>query len=99
MTCWLKCRIAPGQFSNEFSVVAKSFDGNEFSLFAQRESVDVSREEFRDQPIEGKLRVELLRREGNNALIRLPHESFEAGLWPTVAIADISYPTIPSFAG
>ncbi len=84
MDYWLRCEASQGQFSDEFAVSAKQFNGKEFSLFVPSEHVAVSRDPAPGQSVGGLLRVAILEAKGDLLLIRIPRQAFESGQVVTV---------------
>ena len=80
MTGQIKCKVGPGQFSNEWAVKGTSYDGTEFSLFAPREYVDYEKNCRGD----GWLQVEILDQDATRFLVRLPRQAFEIGFFVAV---------------
>jgi hypothetical protein len=77
MIAELRCKVYPGMFSTEFAVVIEAFDGQNFSLFAPRDTVRVDREPTHDEPVDGWMKVQLLRRVGNVIAVWLPDTTME----------------------
>lgn len=84
METWLNCKVRRGLFSTEYAIRAQSFDGSEFSLFAPKESVVVSRELQNDGVVDGWMKVVLTVSDGDLRLVRLPQEAFGVGRFATV---------------
>jgi len=84
MKNWLKCMIFPGQFTGEYAVQGKLFDGTGFSLFAEKEDLEFSREPTFEKPVEGWIHIELGPQKDDLLLITLPQPSFENGQTITV---------------
>lgn len=84
---WIRCKVYPGQFSNEYAVKATQSGGGEFSLFAPLRSVQTDETPTRDSPVDGWLEVTLYDRKDNTVVVRLPRESFESGRYVTVDLA------------
>lgn len=80
----LRCQVTPGMFSGEVAVRGTTADGTEFSLFVSEEFVDCSEPVTEGRPVDGWLSVEVLAREDNLALVRLPGQTFENGQTVTV---------------
>ena len=83
METWLKCEVAPGQFTGEYAAIGHQFDGKQFSLFVPEEYVD-----FDELPAEGgrvpaRLLVEVWQ-QGELIVIRLPRQTLENGQFVTV---------------
>ncbi len=83
----LRCRVFPGQFSSELSVEGVQADGEKFSLFAPAKYVTSDEPVTRDRSVEGWLRVSVWEDQGEKVLVKLPCESFESGLFVTIAAA------------
>ncbi len=81
---WLRCKVSPGQFSEEYVVEAKDFQNNGFSLFVPDSLVECDHEPTEDESTEGWLQVKVLDQRDNLALIHLPRTPFENG--PTVTV-------------
>jgi len=84
MKNWLKCMIFPGQFTGEYAVQGKLFDGTGFSLFAEKEDLEFTREPTFDKAVEGWIRIELGPQKDDLLLVTLPQPSFENGQTITV---------------
>lgn len=82
---WLRCRVGPGQFPDEYAVWGETFNGRPFSLFAPHNYVRPPLEAERG---EGLLRVAIGERKGNLVLLRLPQPSFEGGSYYITVTAD-----------
>jgi hypothetical protein len=90
---FLRCKVSPGQFSNEMAVGGRRANGEEFSLFAPRDKVWVRPlASEAGAPQEGLLEVVPIEREGKRVLIRLPGQALESagsGTYETVKAADL----------
>ena len=84
MDASLRCQISTGMFSGEVAVRGIAADGTEFSLFVSDEFVESDLPVCESEPVEGWLLVEVLDREGDLVLIRLPSQAFENGQTVTV---------------
>lgn len=84
METWLKCKVSPGQFSVEYAVQAKDFEGKGFSLFAPSEFVESDELPSENHIVEGRLRVNAEAKEGDLVLIRLPRQALGSGHYATV---------------
>jgi hypothetical protein len=84
MNQWLRCTVYPGQFSVEFAVVIRQFDGRDVSLFAPRELVQCAQQPEEDQGVPGWLQVRLVEQEGDLVLVHLPRSTLENGQYITV---------------
>jgi hypothetical protein len=89
MENWLRCRVYPGQFSVEYAVVVRQSDGSDASLFVPQEFVECSPSPSFDRPTDGLLRVQLIERQGQLALVRLPRSTLEHGDYVTVQAAQL----------
>jgi hypothetical protein len=83
----LRCKVFPGQFSSELAIEGVQADGKGFSLFAPTNYVICDEPVTRDRSVEGWLKVSVWEDQGDKVLVRLPRESFESGLFVTVAPA------------
>ena len=93
----LRCKVFPGQFSSERSVERVLADGERVSLFATAKHVTSDEPVTRDRSVEGWLRVSVWEDQEKKVLVRLPRESFESGLFVTIAAAQ--YLLGPKLAG
>ncbi len=84
METWLKCKVSPGQFSVEYAVQAKDFEGKGFSLFAPTETVEVEQIPNENESAEGWMCVKTEAQEGDLVLIRLPKQALGNGYYVTV---------------
>src|SRR4051794_9692205 len=80
----LRCKLLPGQFSNEFVAVVESFNGRLYSLFVSRDKVTFDQEPAQDEATEGWLPVQVVERRDNNLLVRLPQSTVENGQYLAV---------------
>lgn len=71
---FIRCTLRPGVFSGEWAVQLQSQEGP-VSFFADRSLAQPSETPSNGEPVTGKLRVSVLRREPEKALIRLPAPS------------------------
>jgi len=79
MEYWLRCTVYPGQFSVEFAVVVRQSDGSQVSLFVPHEFVDCAGIPASNSPVPGRLRVALIDKRENLALVHLPRPTLENG--------------------
>ena len=86
---WLDCTISPGQFTGEFAIRGKMFDGTEFSLFAPKEYLEFEEEPSKDKSVNGRMRVIIGPREDDLIMINLPRPTFENGQGITVKAEQI----------
>ena len=95
MESCLRCAVAPGQFTGEYAVSATQSTGEGFSLFVDEDMVDQEQPRG-DGRGEGWLRVEVIDRRGDQALIKLPAPSLEGGQFVTVRSDQLGSPCVPS---
>jgi hypothetical protein len=81
---FVRCKVYPGQFSDEYAVSGEQAGGERFSLFVPSQYVAPDREPTRDTPVEGWLQVWLWDQVGTKFVVKLPRESFESGRFVTV---------------
>src|SRR5262249_20354919 len=84
MDQWLRCQVYPGQFSVEYAVVVRQSDEKEVSLFAPQEFVDCEQMPTFDRPVHGWIKVVLVKKQGELALVELPRSTLENGQYITV---------------
>ena len=89
MEKWLECMITPGQFSGEYAVQGKMFDGEGFSLFAPKEDLKFDREPETDKPVKGFVRIVTGPENNNLLMVSLPRPTFENGRTITVNASQI----------
>lgn len=80
MDTWLECSISAGQFSNEHAVTVETESGP-VSLFAGNADVDEST---------GRIRVKVVDKRNDKALVFLPKPPLEHGQHITVNIGQLS---------
>jgi len=85
MKAWLRCTLYPGQFGSELAVVVKSYKGQVFSLFASKEDLEYDEPPTNNCPVDGLVKVQLVKRQGNLLLVYLPQCTIENGQYLTVA--------------
>lgn len=78
MECWLRCRVYPGQFSVEYAVVVRQFDGAEVSLFVPLGFVNCPLQPSFDRPVAGWMVVQLVSKNE-----KLPSCAYRVQLWRT----------------
>ncbi len=88
MATYLRCRINPGQFSGEFAIHGESHNKETFSMFASEKDVDGVNPD-QESECEGWLRVEVLDRDENLSLVRLPGQTFGNGTTVTVLNSEL----------
>ena len=84
METWLKCKVSPGQFSVEYAVQARDFQGKGFSLFAPTETVEVEQIPGENESVEGWMCVKAEAQESDLVLIRLPKQALGNSYYVTV---------------
>jgi hypothetical protein len=90
MTAELRCKVYPGMFSTEFAVVVEDCEGQNFSLFAPRDTVRVDREPTLDEPVDGWMKVQLVKRAGNVIAVWLPDTTMEGCQYLTVRLDQLA---------
>ncbi len=88
---WLKCKVSPGQFSEELVVESSDYKGGGFSLFVPDNLVEHDTDPRDESSVDGWLQVELLGQQGGLALIRLPRAPLENGPTVTVQMEQLNY--------
>ena len=83
-TKWLGCKVSQGQFSGEFAVQGKLFDGTGFSLFVEEEDLRLDNEPLLGQSVDGFVRITALQEQGDLCLVALPQPTMENGNSVTV---------------
>ncbi len=91
---WLVSTVSPGQFPTEYAVGGTQHNGKPFSLFAPAEAVQA----LSSGEGQGLMRVELIERKGELALIRLPAQTLENGQYVTVKATDLQAAPAPEKA-
>lgn len=76
---WLRCIITPGQFTGEYAVEGETSSGEGFSLFADEDSIECRAYPTGSERAPAWLRVEVLQKQGNLALVKLPRHTMENG--------------------
>jgi hypothetical protein len=85
MESWLQCTVTPGQFRGEAGVEGRQFDGSVFSLFAPDQAVDSEgNPPARGDSRAGWVRVDVISRQNDLVLVRLPRPTFQDGPFITV---------------
>jgi hypothetical protein len=83
---WLTCNVYPGQFPSEYAISGSQHDGATFSLFAPASFV---RGPESGSEGDGHILVEVVKEQGELALVRLPAQTFENGHHVTVHSRDL----------
>ena len=91
----LRCKLLPGQFSTEFAVVVETFNGQSYSLFASMDDVTCEEMPTQDVPTVGWLRVGVIERGDDTAVVRLPQSTIENGQYLSVKIDQLRDAAIP----
>lgn len=89
MSKWLRCEIKRGQFSDEYSVKGKLFNGNEFSLFAQKNDLQLRNQPTHNRAVNGFIRVQTIDRKKDLSLVSLPQSTLENGRLITVKKSEL----------
>lgn len=91
MEKWLECTVSPGQFTGEYAIQGKLFDGTEFSMFAEKEHLKFKkeREPTEDEPVVGWIRIVPGPQKDKLLLVRLPQPTFENGQTISVKASQI----------
>ncbi|MCK9570493.1 hypothetical protein M0R72_16215 [Candidatus Pacearchaeota archaeon] len=77
---WLKCRVSPGQFTNECAIRVTDSQGGRLSTFVPMKDVVFPRVSASDSIVSsdgGLVKVEILDRSNGLALIKLPNSALE----------------------
>ena len=74
----LKCKVGLGMFKSERTVTVK-VDATEFSAIVDAEDVRVDEEPKGDELVDGWVRVFVIEKGKDQALIDLPRETFTSG--------------------
>lgn len=81
MGAWLECGISAGQFSNERAIVVET-EGGPISLFVENADVD---------ELASRIRVKVVDKRDDKALVFLPKPPLEHGQHVTVNIGQLSF--------
>jgi len=84
MQRWVDCTISVGQFSDEYGVTGRLFNGKPFSLFAPKNYITFEKPPEKGRPVEGKIRAEVVDEKDDLVLVVLPQQTFENGRVVTV---------------
>jgi hypothetical protein len=74
----LKCKVGLGMFKSERTVTVK-VDDTEYSAIVDADDVRIAREPVGDELVDGLVRVFVIERGLDKALIDLPRETFTSG--------------------
>jgi hypothetical protein len=78
-TSWLKCKVATGLFTNEYTVLCTTFEGKAFSLYAPVSAVQLIGPTLRPSvENNGLIRVKVLDSSNEFRLIALPAKPLDA---------------------
>ncbi len=91
---WLRCKLTPGMFSDEYVVSASTYSGRPFSLFAHQRVVQSEGVPTHQHPVDGWLQVTEIGNEGPSAVVVLPSEPLEMNPRVCVPSSQLA-PTIP----
>lgn len=87
---YLQCMVSAGQFTGEYAVAGRLFNGSIFSLFAPASDLKLDAPPTNDAKVEGAIKVELLKRQGDLSLVRLPQATLENGHTVTVKMDQLT---------
>ena len=91
MKTWMRCSVGLGQFSAEYAVVVRSYNGQKFSLFVPKDLVRCEQSIAVNQSADGWISVTLMREENGLLLVRLPRQTLENGRFLTVSASELAY--------
>jgi hypothetical protein len=92
---FVRCKVYPGQFSDEFAVSGEQANGQRFSLFVPTNYVAPDQTPTRESSVDGWLQISIWEQSGYEAVVRLPRESFESGRFVTVRLDQLQMPLQP----
>jgi hypothetical protein len=92
MKNFIRCKVYPGQFSDEYAVSGQQADGERFSLFVPAKYVTPDETPTREVTVEGWLQISLWEQSGTNVIVKLPRESFESGKFVTIGVDQLQHP-------
>ena len=69
---FVRCKVCPGQFSDEFAVSGEQADGDRFSLFVPTNYVEPDQSPTRDSSVEGWLQVSIWEQFGGTPSLSCP---------------------------
>lgn len=95
MTNFIRCKVYPGQFSDEYAVSGEQTDGRRFSLFVPTNYVVPDQSPSRDSSVDGWLQVSVWEASGGAVVVKLPRDSFESGRFVTVRGDQLQNPLQP----
>jgi hypothetical protein len=93
---WLKCEVSQGQFAGEFAVRGRTFDNTGFSLFTSADDLDLDQAPTGNEQLPGRLCVDVLDRQGELVLVRLPQATLENGRTVTVRRSQLEEQAVQS---
>jgi hypothetical protein len=76
---WLCCEAAPGQFPGELGITGETSNCTVFSLFMPDKRVICSQTPSEGKPAECWLEVEVISKQGDLVVVRLPRQTLENG--------------------
>jgi len=92
MSEWLECLVSPEQFTGEYSVCGKLFNGSEFSLFAPERDVRPLEDVTTEKPVKGWIHVLPGNVKDDLILVTLPQATFENGQTISVRTSQLGTP-------
>jgi hypothetical protein len=92
MKNFVRCKVYPGQFSDEFAVSGEQADGIRYSLFVPIQYVKPDQAPTRERSVDGWLQVSIWESSGDTVVVKLPRESFESGRFVTVRMDQLQMP-------
>jgi hypothetical protein len=95
MKNFVRCKVYPGQFSDEYAVSGEQADGHRFSLFVPTNYVVPDQSPAREASVEGWLQVSVWEPSGDTVVVKLPRDSFESGRFVTVRLDQLQNPLRP----
>jgi hypothetical protein len=91
MDAWLNCTISSGQFSDEFAVSGRDFQGNGFSFFAPANCVRPNSAPPEGAEAPARVLVVILGQRDDLTLVQLPATTFDNGATVTVREDQLAY--------
>lgn len=85
---WLRCRASRGQFRDECAVSGRDYSGEEFSLFVASPRV-FPLAALGESETDAFVEVDVIDREGDFVLVRLPDQTFGNGRTITVCNSEL----------
>jgi hypothetical protein len=75
----------------EYAVIVRQWDNKDVSLFVPQDYVDCDQTPTFDRPVPGWMKVALIKKEGELALLHLPRSTLENGQYITVRADQLSF--------